>query len=428
MNKAPMTLSNEFIEVLNALENTHRSYFVTGRAGTGKSTLLQIFRETSKKRVAVVAPTGIAALNVRGQTIHSFFGFPPRIMQESEIFPRKNKRMYQLLDTLVIDEISMVRADVLDNIDKFLRINRMSDKPFGGVQLIMFGDLFQLPPVVSTTFEKQYFNTVYKSPYFFSSHVLKPDIFYYEMINLHHVYRQDERHFINLLDSIRLNNIDFDEIQELNERYTEPPEDTRYLVTLTSINATANSINLNKLNALPEEKYLFQARIDGNFENRNFPTELILQLKKGAQVMFVKNDGQKRFVNGTIGIISDINSNSIKVLIEDTNGMETEIEVEQQDWEMIKYDYVNNEIKPVVTGVFTQYPLKLAWAMTIHKSQGKTFDRIYIDLGRGAFEHGQTYVALSRCRTLGGIYLAQPLKPRDILVDERIREYYYQMR
>ena len=423
-----MTLSNEFIEVLNALENTHRSYFVTGRAGTGKSTLLQIFRETSKKRVAVVAPTGIAALNVRGQTIHSFFGFPPRIMQESEIFPRKNKRMYQLLDTLVIDEISMVRADVLDNIDKFLRINRMSDKPFGGVQLIMFGDLFQLPPVVSTTFEKQYFNTVYKSPYFFSSHVLKPDIFYYEMINLHHVYRQDERHFINLLDSIRLNNIDFDEIQELNERYTEPPEDTRYLVTLTSINATANSINLNKLNALPEEKYLFQARIDGNFENRNFPTELILQLKKGAQVMFVKNDGQKRFVNGTIGIISDINSNSIKVLIEDTNGMETEIEVEQQDWEMIKYDYVNNEIKPVVTGVFTQYPLKLAWAMTIHKSQGKTFDRIYIDLGRGAFEHGQTYVALSRCRTLGGIYLAQPLKPRDILVDERIREYYYQMR
>ncbi|HPK09110.1 MAG TPA: AAA family ATPase [Saprospiraceae bacterium] len=428
MNKAPMTLSNEFIEVLNALENTHRSYFVTGRAGTGKSTLLQIFRETSKKRVAVVAPTGIAALNVRGQTIHSFFGFPPRIMQESEIFPRKNKRMYQLLDTLVIDEISMVRADVLDNIDKFLRINRKSDKPFGGVQLIMFGDLFQLPPVVSTTFEKQYFNTVYKSPYFFSSHVLKPDIFYYEMINLHHVYRQDERHFINLLDSIRLNNIDFDEIQELNERYTEPPEDTRYLVTLTSINATANSINLNKLNALPEEKYLFQARIDGNFENRNFPTELILQLKKGAQVMFVKNDGQKRFVNGTIGIISDINSNSIKVLIEDTNGMETEIEVEQQDWEMIKYDYVNNEIKPVVTGVFTQYPLKLAWAMTIHKSQGKTFDRIYIDLGRGAFEHGQTYVALSRCRTLGGIYLAQPLKPRDILVDERIREYYYQMR
>ncbi|MEZ5050359.1 MAG: AAA family ATPase [Saprospiraceae bacterium] len=428
MNKAPMTLSNEFIEVLNALENTNRSYFVTGRAGTGKSTLLQIFRETSKKRVAVVAPTGIAALNVRGQTIHSFFGFPPRIMQESEIFPRKNKRMYQLLDTLVIDEISMVRADVLDNIDKFLRINRKSDKPFGGVQLIMFGDLFQLPPVVSTTFEKQYFNTVYKSPYFFSSHVLKPDIFYYEMINLHHVYRQDERHFINLLDSIRLNNIDFDEIQELNERYTEPPEDTRYLVTLTSINATANSINLNKLNALPEEKYLFQARIDGNFENRNFPTELILQLKKGAQVMFVKNDGQKRFVNGTIGIISDINSNSIKVLIEDTNGMETEIEVEQQDWEMIKYDYVNNEIKPVVTGVFTQYPLKLAWAMTIHKSQGKTFDRIYIDLGRGAFEHGQTYVALSRCRTLGGIYLAQPLKPRDILVDERIREYYYQMR
>jgi len=428
MNKAPMTLSNEFIEVLNALENTHRSYFVTGRAGTGKSTLLQIFRETSKKRVAVVAPTGIAALNVRGQTIHSFFGFPPRIMQEGEIFPRKNKRMYQLLDTLVIDEISMVRADVLDNIDKFLRINRKSDKPFGGVQLIMFGDLFQLPPVVSTTFEKQYFNTVYKSPYFFSSHVLKPDIFYYEMINLHHVYRQDERHFINLLDSIRLNNIDFDEIQELNERYTEPPEDTRYLVTLTSINATANSINLNKLNALPEEKYLFQARIDGNFENRNFPTELILQLKKGAQVMFVKNDGQKRFVNGTIGIISDINSNSIKVLIEDTNGMETEIEVEQQDWEMIKYDYVNNEIKPVVTGVFTQYPLKLAWAMTIHKSQGKTFDRIYIDLGRGAFEHGQTYVALSRCRTLGGIYLAQPLKPRDILVDERIREYYYQMR
>jgi ATP-dependent exoDNAse (exonuclease V) alpha subunit len=335
------------------------------------------------------------------------------------------------MDTLIIDEISMVRADMIDNIDIFLRNNRENDLPFGGVQLLMFGDLFQLPPVVATAFEKEYFRTTYESQYFFSSHVVKSDDFHYEMIELNQVYRQEERYFINMLDAIRLNHIDYDELEVLNERYQAVPEDTKYLLTLTSINATANNINNQEVNKLEGESFTYLAKLSGQFNERNAPADPVLKLKKGAQVMFVKNDPQKQFVNGTIGIINDIGHDYIKVMVEDNSGYEVEIDVGIQDWEIIKYELdreKNNEITANVVGVFSQYPIKLAWAITIHKSQGKTFDKINIDLGRGAFEHGQTYVALSRCKTLGGIFLNQALRPRDILVDERVREYYQMMR
>lgn len=425
----PVTLSDEFTGILNQLEYTSDSMFITGRAGTGKSTLLQVFRNTTKKRVVVLAPTGIAALNVRGQTIHSFFGFPPRLLNRSEIELRKNNRIYKNIDTIIIDEISMVRADMIDNIDVFLRINRRENTPFGGVQMIFFGDLFQLPPIVSTPFEKEYFKTTYQTPYFFSAQIVKS--IELKMLELTHVYRQAERQFINLLDAIRLNQMDYDDILFVNERYTPLPEDDDFYITLCSRNDIANRINEQEIKAITTPAFEFTAQIVGEFNPQLFPTEYNLVLKQGAQVMFVKNDLQKQYVNGTIGIIEDISYDLIMVRIPDERGYEKVITVDKQEWEILKYEQDRekpNQISSKVVGTFKQYPLKLAWAITIHKSQGKTFDNVIIDLGGGAFESGQTYVALSRCRTLQGIVLKQPLRPRDIIVDERIAEYYEQIK
>lgn len=427
--KIPITLSQEFSGVLDQLEYTKDHLFITGRAGTGKSTLLQVFRNTTKKRVVVLAPTGIAALNVRGQTIHSFFGFPPRLLNKSEIEKRKNYRIYVNTDMIIIDEVSMVRADIIDNIDYFLRINRNVNAPFGGVQMIFFGDLFQLPPVVSTPFEKQYFQTTYPTPYFFSAQVIHH--IELKMVELLHVYRQEERNFINLLDNIRLNSLDYDDFMYLNERYLPVPAEDDFFITLCSRNDIANRINENELKAIQLPEVAYQATVAGEFNPQLYPTEFNLVLKVGAQVMFVKNDLQKQFVNGTIGIVTEANYERIMVRIPDDNGADKTIEVDRQEWEILKYE--NDAEKPQqittkVVGTFKQYPLKLAWAITIHKSQGKTFDRVIIDMGGGAFESGQTYVALSRCRTLEGVILKQPLKNRDIIVDGRITEYYEQVK
>lgn len=422
---APKILDGEFKDVLDQLENTKEHYFITGRAGSGKSTLLALFKKTTKKRAVIVAPTGIAALNVGGQTIHSFFGFPPKMLHPKDITKRRNHYLYRNLDVLIIDEISMVRADMLDNIDLFLRINRDADIPFGGVQLICFGDLFQLPPVVSTGFERQYFKTSYGSPYFFSSKVIEHQIDL-KMIELQKVYRQTEKFFVKLLDRIRIRTFDEDDVIMLNQQVGHQQDEGDMFITLCTINSTANAVNHKKLNEIPSYSHFFQASITGNFKASVFPTAEVLELKEGAQVMFVKNDPNKRFVNGTIGRIIKIGEGVINVLIKKENAEEI-IQVEKMDWEIIRYklDEKNiNRFKTETVGTFTQYPLKLAWAITIHKSQGKTFDQIKIDLGRGAFEYGQTYVALSRCRTLNGIVLQNPIKPSDILVDPRIIDFY----
>lgn len=425
----PITLSDEFKGILDQLEYTSDHIFITGRAGTGKSTLLQVFRNTSQKRIVVLAPTGIAALNVRGQTLHSFFGFPPRMMDKSEIEKRKNFRLYQNIDLIIIDEISMVRADMLDNIDRFLRINRGVDRPFGGVQMVFFGDLFQLPPVVSTPFEKQYFQTTYTSPYFFAAHIIpKLDL---KMLELNQVYRQDERFFINLLDNIRMNRCDFDDFVTMNERYCALPEDKSFFITLTSRNDIALRINEQELKEIESPPFTYQGSVMGSFDPRLFPTEYSLILKEGAQVMFVKNDVQKRYVNGTIGIIAECHEENIKVKIEDDYGNTQLIDLGKEKWEILKYDKDPSDPNKIITtviGTFEQYPIKLAWAITIHKSQGKTFEKVIIDLGYGAFESGQTYVALSRCKTFEGIILKQPLKTKDIILDERINEYYEQIK
>ena len=411
--QSPLALGQEFKEILDQLELTQDNYFITGRAGTGKSTLLSLFRNTSRKKIAVLAPTGIAALNVKGQTIHSFFGFPPRMIDQKGIVKRKNYKMYINIECIIIDEISMVRADTIDNIDLFLRRNRGINKPFGGVQMIFFGDLFQLPPVLGSDFERNFFKQYYESPYFFSSNVIKTtsDEFNLKMVELHTVYRQSERFFINILDNIRTGQLEEEDIIHINQRYTPLPEDTRYYIYLCSVNATADTINRSELDKIEEPAKIYTAKIEGEFAPQLFPTESLLSIKVGAQVMFIKNDTERRYVNGTIGIVTATEVDSITVSILADDGEEQLIKVEMEEWEIIKYTMShqdNKSIETTVVGRFYQIPVRLAWAITIHKSQG--------------------YVALSRCKTLEGIFLRRPLQPRDIIVDQNIVEYYDVMR
>ena len=423
LDKTPLQLSTDFKSVLDIMEKTHDSAFVTGRAGTGKSTLLQLFRNTTKKNVVVLAPTGVAALNVKGQTIHSFFKFAPRPNFMDEIKRFKNRKIFQKLDMIIIDEISMVRADLIDGIDYFLQLQRDNDEPFGGVQMIFFGDLFQLPPVVASKEEKMIFTLDYLSPYFFSAHVFESG-FEMQMFELAKIYRQDERHFIRLLDAVRTNRIDYDDLVDLNERYFPHYEVEDYYITLSTRNAIVDRINAQQLEQIDKKEYIYLSSATGKFDPRLYPSESVLRLKEGAQAMFLRNDPDKMYVNGTIGKIKTLTENSVIIEIED-NGKKKAIRVEKHTWEILKYNQRDNgKLETEVIGTFTQFPIRLAWAITIHKSQGKTFDKLIIDLGSGSFEHGQTYVALSRCRTLDGIVLKKRLTMNDIMVDERIVDFY----
>ena len=427
IDKQPLELSADFKYALDLIEKQGSNLFVTGRAGTGKSTLLKLFRRSTRSKIAVVAPTGIAALNVGGQTIHSFFGFPPKPLGREDIKKRRNRRLYKNLDILVIDEISMVRADLLDNIDWFLRINRDNHAPFGGVQVVFFGDLFQLPPVVASGAEAMRFQLEYASPYFFSAHLFEETGFELELMELRKVYRQDNRNFLRLLESVRLNRLDWDDLEDLNARYLPSFEPEDYYITLSARNATVNRINQHELDRIPLEERTYLANITGNFNPKLYPTDAAMRLKLSAQVMFIKNDPDKRFVNGTIGKVVKLEAESVTVQIQDEQGQEVPIKVAPMEWEIVKYkpgEKDPTDIETEILGTFSQLPLKLAWAITIHKSQGKTFDKVIIDLGKGAFEHGQTYVALSRCRSLEGIVLKKRLRPQDVLTDERVVQFY----
>ncbi len=431
LDQPTLQLTDDFRYALDVLEKTDNSLFVTGKAGTGKSTLLQLFRNTTKKKCAVLAPTGVAALNVQGQTIHSFFGFPPRIITPKEagqkVMRKDLLRLYKNLEVLIIDEISMVRADMLDGMDKFLRVNRESFQPFGGVQVVFFGDLFQLPPVVTRDpVEAAYFQDYYETPYFFSAKIFQEPDFQLENLELRKVYRQESRHFLRLLEAVRVNEIDRDDLEDLNERHVPDFAETDGYITLCSRNNTADSINRRELSLVNEKEFEFLAEVKGQFDPKLYPTESALRLKKGAQVMFVRNDlEQRQFVNGTIGKIIELAKDTIIVQTEEHGGKKRKIEVPKSEWEIIRYKgSVTGGLETETIGSFTQYPLKLAWAITIHKSQGKTFDKVLIDLGGGAFEHGQLYVALSRCRTLEGIVLRQRIRPQDVITDERVVEFY----
>jgi ATP-dependent exoDNAse (exonuclease V) alpha subunit len=427
MDKKKIELNEQFKKALDVMEHTSRHVFVTGRAGTGKSTLLDYFRSNTKKEIVVLAPTGVAALNVKGQTIHSFFGFKPNVTLQSIKKLRHREDIYKEPDAIVIDEVSMVRADLMDCIDKFLRLNgRNKNEPFGGVQMIFIGDLYQLPPVVSGN-EKEAFKDNYESPFFFDAKVMKG--LEMEFIELEKIYRQKDEAFIALLNAIRNNSVTNEDLQLLNRRCLpdiDPDAGAAandFSVWLTSTNEASGRINMQHLSQLPEDTVYYDGEIQGDFKQDALPTQINLQLKIGAQVMLLNNDPYGRWVNGSIGRITGIDEESGDrdiVIVELTSG--DTVEVAPYTWELFSYQYdrEKRQIESEVNGSFTQYPIKLAWAMTIHKSQGKTFEKVVIDIGKGTFATGQMYVALSRCTSLEGIVLKRTVEKRHIFIDWRI--------
>ena len=426
-----MEQNSELALAWQFIENTGTHLFLTGKAGTGKTTFLRKLKRESPKRMVVIAPTGIAAINAGGVTIHSFFQIPfaPYVPESSFStngqatyrfrFGKEKINIIRSMDLLVIDEISMVRADLLDAVDEMLRRYRDRHKPFGGVQLLMIGDLQQLAPVVKDE-EWQMLKKYYDTPYFFSSRALKQTE--YCTIELKTVYRQSDGAFLDLLNRIRENHCDPQVLEALNRRYLpafQPRKEEGY-IRLVTHNYQAQRINNYELEQLPGRSYAFRATIDGKFPEYSYPTDELLELKKGAQVMFVKNDssGEHRYYNGMIGEVTDLSADSIEVRAKDST---VAFLLQEEEWANAKYvlDEESKEIVEDIEGTFRQFPLKLAWAITIHKSQGLTFERAIIDAS-SSFAHGQTYVALSRCKTLEGLVLSAPLSAKAVISDRAV--------
>ncbi|MBN2200035.1 MAG: AAA family ATPase [Candidatus Aminicenantes bacterium] len=436
---AAIEINPQFRRALDLLEGSGRHVFITGRAGTGKSTLLEHFRDTTRKQIAVLAPTGVAALNVRGQTIHSFCRFKPGVTLDAvrKLRPAASGRsrgggrtdsdadLYKKFETVIIDEISMVRADLLDCVEKFLRFNGPEPgKIFGGRQMVFIGDLYQLPPVVVSG-ERGLFSGPYETPYFFSARVFRDARFAMEFVELEKVYRQSEEEFIGLLNAIRNRTATDADLARINEN-CDPgfvPPDDEFFITLTSTNDLASSRNRERLDRLPGKARRYEGFLLGEFERSSLPTDERLELKPGAQVMLLTNDPEGRWVNGTIGRVTEIvrekGADDI-VSVELQSGLR--VDVRPHTWEIFRFalDEETGGIVSEPVGSFTQYPLRLAWAVTIHKSQGKTFDRVVIDFGRGTFAHGQAYVALSRCTNFRGLVLKKPLRRGHIRLDYNI--------
>lgn len=420
-NKSGFILTEEFKQTLDIIENSNQNLFITGKAGTGKSTLIELIRNHVNKKVIVLAPTGLSAINVRGQTIHSFFHLPPRMITRNSIKRMYNDQIFRDIDTVIIDEISMVRADLIDGIDYFLRIHgKDKNLPFGGTQMVFVGDIYQLPPVLRQE-EAAVFHQLYESPYFFSADAFNTRDFI--SIELSTIFRQRDELFIDILNQVRVGSVNTQLLEPLNKRHQPDRIERGKYITLTTTNAVANSINDSELNKITHPEFIYEAEIEGEFPTTNtaLPVELELKLKKGARVMFVKNDKGRMWVNGTLGTVHKLKEDSIEIKIEE-NGRQEIVTVSKEKWENITYelDADTNELKEKVIGTLTQYPLRLAWAITIHKSQGMTFDKVNIDFSRSPFAHGQTYVALSRCRTIDGIVLSKKIWPNDVIVDERI--------
>ena len=415
-------VNSKFKKAFDLIENQNKHVFITGKAGTGKSTFLSYFKQKTKKKAVFLAPTGVSALNIGGETIHSFFGFSPDITANNvEKASGWKEKLYRNIETIVIDEISMVRADLLDIIDIFLRKTLSSQIPFAGKQVVFIGDLYQLPPVVKNS-QRRIFKERYLSEYFFDSDVFKK--IEIEFIELEKIYRQKDEIFIEILNRIRNNTITDNDIDIINQRVFDIKKiDEKYLIYLTPLNRTVKKINDEKLNKLNKKIYEFNSKIRGNFNDiKELPADDTLLLSEEAQVMFLNNDSDKRWVNGTLGKVIgfDKKDGQINVIVETENG--DKVYVEPYTWKLFKYKY-DDETKEILTetvGEFTQIPLKLAWATTIHKSQGKTFEKVFIDLETGTFAHGQAYVAFSRCRSFDGIFLKSPISKKHIIMDKRI--------
>jgi ATP-dependent DNA helicase PIF1 len=411
-------LSPEQTAVFAAIENTREHVFVTGRAGTGKSTLLNHLSWHSSKSVAICAPTGVAALNVGGQTVHSLFRLPIGVIADAEIEQGPEvRKLLGAMDTLVIDEVSMVNADLLDAIDRSLRQARQRpQEPFGGVQLVLFGDPYQLAPVPGDGEERAYFEDHYRSMWFFDAKVWQEaELRIFELTTIH---RQHEDQFKYLLNGVRHGMVTAEMAKVINDTGARPAPDEG-AITLATTNAAVNRINAVRLGSLPGRVLTAKAEVSGDFSGRSFPAEEALQLKVGAQVMFLRNDPDQRWVNGSIGTVKTV-KDTVWIDIDGDSH-----EVTPATWEKFRYSYsaATKRLTKDVVAEFTQFPLRLAWAVTIHKSQGKTYDRAIVDLGQRSFAPGQTYVALSRITALDGLYLTRPMRPSDILVDRDVERF-----
>ena len=409
-------LTDEFNSIIYDISHTENNYFITGKAGTGKSTLLQYINATLNKKCVLLAPTGRAAINIKGQTLHSFFYLDTGVLQPKDFKSKSNKKIKNI-DTFIIDEISMVRADVLDSINEIMKASLNSELPFGGKQVIMFGDPFQLPPVVPNNNQvRKYFNEYYDSPYFFDSNVYnEADILPVELTK---VFRQTDKYLIDMLNRFRNDSYSNDDIDEINTRVSDLNLASNKII-LTPYRKKAHEINTKGLLGLAGQEKYFRAKISGDIKLKNLPVPETLVLKEGAKVMFVRNS--KFWVNGSLGVVEEIFRDEIIV---NKDGQLHSVEPEV--WEEHRYIYNQDkgELERHVIGTFTQIPLILAWAITIHKSQGATISSVHIDLDRGSFDHGQTYVALSRTKEISDISLSQPIDKNDIKVDPRVKNFY----
>ena len=420
------TIDKENKEQMLAYEliaNTNSSFFLTGRAGTGKTTFLRKVQKMTDKQFITLAPTGVAAILAGGDTIHSFFGLPMDVCTLGTEGKMNEAKILTLIhtDTIIIDEVSMVRCDIIDAIDYTMRKVLRSTQPFGGKQLIFVGDMFQLPPVVKQGAERELMHDLFNTDdfFFYKSNAIKRMSL--AKIEFKKVYRQEDKKFLNILEKVRLNKTTPEALSQLNERVCQPKKEDGNVITLTSRNCTADTINQQRLLEINSQEYTYEGTVTGIFEEKRFPVEMHLKLKVGAQVMFTRNDQFKRWANGTIGTVTKLTNDEIQVTI---GGKETYV-VPNCSWESYSYEYDHEtrKMKKELMGTFTQYPLRLAWAITVHKSQGMTFDKMYLDLSKGMFAAGQLYVALSRVRSLQGLFLSRMIIPQYAHTSHEVLDY-----
>ena len=394
------------------IANTNSSFFLTGRAGTGKTTFLHNVQQMVGKQFVTLAPTGVAAILAGGDTIHSFFGLPMEVCPPGTCGKMSEARILTLVhaDTIIIDEVSMVRCDIIDAIDYTMRKTLHTTLPFGGKQVIFVGDMFQLPPVVKQGMERELLHDLYRTDdfFFYKANVIKR--MRLVKIEFQKVYRQEDTQFLQILENVRMNRVTPETLMHLNSRVCQPTEEDGLVITLTSRNDTADAINQKRLAEIDAEELTYEGTVQGRFEEKRLPVEMELKLKVGAQVMFTRNDQQKRWVNGTIGTVAKLTKDEIQVSLD--NGMTYVVPCCSWDSCSYEYDRESRKLKKEVLGTFTQYPLKLAWAITVHKSQGMTFEKMALDLSRGMFAAGQLYVALSRVRSLNGLFLSRYIIPQ----------------